>query len=211
MKVESELVHHPKFLRFKKAAGAGAMEILIRLWGHCENAQRGEFWRGADATYVETVAGWDGDEGKLFEMLEACRWIEVSAAGIRIHDWNAHNWRRVTNWRVGLAGGRRKRTQSEPKANPVVNPPPTQCLTPLTELTELTDIEKKGGAANPADVQASVVQFAALKDQVKDLERKVAESSGEEKKNAQIALREKKAAMKDVQRRQSRREFGGNP
>lgn len=133
MKVEPELLDHPKFLKLKQALGDGAAELLLRLWGHCEASQRGEFWSGADAEYVEMVLRWSGETGKLFEVLRRLRWVDVSQNGIRVHDWNDKNWRAVTNWHTGRKGGRP--LKDNPRVNRRDNPEDangkTQCITPL--------------------------------------------------------------------------------
>lgn len=107
MKIDPSILTHPKFVRLKRAVGTEALEHLIRIWGHCENARRGEFWKGADATYVEIVAKWDGEEGVLFNALVSIGWIHVEDGAIRVHEWNQTNWRAVSAWTNGELGGRK--------------------------------------------------------------------------------------------------------
>jgi hypothetical protein len=101
MKVVSNMLDHPKFLKLKKRIGLGAAEHLLRIWGHCETNQKGELWSGADGEYVEIVAKFDGVSGDLFNALVECGWVEKRRGAILIHDWNATNSRAVTNWALG--------------------------------------------------------------------------------------------------------------
>lgn len=121
--VQPTLPDHPKFLRLKRRLGPGAevMECLTRLWGHCQEDTRGEFWPGVDGEYVEVVCRWSGEEGKLFEALRAewngkPGWIVVEENGIRVCGWEEHNGSLLRSWRGGRMGGRK------PRANPQVTP-----------------------------------------------------------------------------------------
>lgn len=122
MKVEPEILDHPKFLRLKKAVGDIALEVLVRLWGHCEANQRGEYWRGADCEYVEIVARWNGQAGVLFGFLTAIGWVDAEEKGVRIHDWNDTNWRAVSNWKLGQRP--KKNYHDKPTQKPRLMPPP---------------------------------------------------------------------------------------
>lgn len=205
MKVEAAVTAHPKFLRLKKMVGELAMEALVRLWGHCEGGQKGEFWRGADAEYIEVVGGWNGEPGKLFAALLTCRWIEKEGKGIRIHQWNEHNWRRVTNWKVGRAGGRPKVTQSEPTRNPVVNRRDTTGQTPLTDLTELTDMStgNKNGGGGEGAIKESRTRFAALRELEKGLASRLEDLTAGER----TELRRVRADLAALQKRQAAGDF----
>ena len=123
MRVEPELLGHPKFLRLKRIVGDGAMEYLVKLWGHCQGNQRGEFWPGADAGYVEMVCGWDGEMGVLYRALVECGrpgFIRVESEGLRIHDWDEMNPQFVKNWHrnpLGRKGKNPTGTQREPNGS----------------------------------------------------------------------------------------------
>jgi hypothetical protein len=137
--VEPELRSHPKFRRLKRRLGAGAMDVLIALWGHCQENKRGEFWAGADAEYVADVCEWTGDVATLFDALTESvngrpGWIEVQNGGVSIHDWGQKNAQLIHNWKVGQMGGRPKKenpvdnpdsTEENPRVNPVDNPDPS--------------------------------------------------------------------------------------
>lgn len=136
MNVEPELLTHPKFLRLEKRVGEPALKILLRLWGHCAANKRGEFWRGANAEYVETVALWSGQDGFLYGCLKEIKWLHERADGVVIHDWEENNSFTVANWARNPYGrrGRTKRgtgprvngggsggSDSEPVVNPTVD------------------------------------------------------------------------------------------
>lgn len=113
MRVEPELLTHNKFKRLKRIVGEGAMEYVIVIWAHCQSNQRGGFWPGADADYVEMLCDWDGQAGVLFKALVECGrpkagFIEVTGDGLTVHDWNAMNASFVANWKNGTKGGRPK-------------------------------------------------------------------------------------------------------
>lgn len=111
MRVEPELRDHPKFLRLKRVVGEVAMECLIAIWAHCQSNQRGEFWPGADADYVEMICRWDGEAGVLFSALCDCGkpgFIQREPDGVRIHDWAEMNSQMVSNWSRNTNGRKGK-------------------------------------------------------------------------------------------------------
>ena len=96
------------------------MEYLVTLWGHCQTNQRGEFWKGADADYVEMICNWDGEAGVLFRALVECGkpgFIVVEPEGLRLHDWAETNSQTVYNWARNANGRKGKKptgTHGEP-------------------------------------------------------------------------------------------------
>jgi uncharacterized phage protein (TIGR02220 family) len=126
MRVEPELRDHPKFLRLKKIVGDGAMEYLVAIWGHCQSNQRGEFWAGADADYVEMICRWDGEAGVLFNALCDCGkpgFIERTQEGVHVHDWAEMNSQMVSNWSRNTNGRKGKKpTGSQREANGIELP-----------------------------------------------------------------------------------------
>jgi hypothetical protein len=101
MKIEPELLTHPKYVRLKKAVGPLALEYLLRLWAHCGSNKRGEWWPKGDAHYVELVCEWDRDPGKLFRAFVDAGFIDIisgKADGCTVHDWNKTNSYAVDNW-----------------------------------------------------------------------------------------------------------------
>jgi len=125
--VDPGLPDDPKYRRLKKRlADTSALEVLIRLWGHCQQANRGHCWRGADAEYVEDVCRWEGPPGKLFNLLLELLWIEQDGDTIRIHDWDQYNAGLISNWRNGKKSKGRPKNKPPPQAMP--NPPETHGL-----------------------------------------------------------------------------------
>lgn len=137
MRVEPELPDHPKYLRLKRRVGDFALEALVRLWAHCQQNQRGELWRGVDAEYLELIAKWEEQPGLLFRSLLETGWIEQSAEGILIHDWEEMNSQIVNNWVNGTKGGRRKKGSAPVERNPLVTPTRTLGVTSDPSAQEL--------------------------------------------------------------------------
>ncbi len=131
MIVQRGLLTHPKFTRLENAVGADALKYLLRLWGHCEEAQRGGNWRHADEEYVESVCGWTGEPGLLFAALSRAPmkgkagWIEVKKHAVIIHHWESINATLVNAWRAGRKGGRPK-TSRLAAGKPAANQPGTR-------------------------------------------------------------------------------------
>lgn len=150
MRVEPELPINPKYRRLKTAVGDIAMEVLITIWAHCQQNQRGEFWEGADAAYVEMICNWTGNRGELFRALVECGLPKVGfiipeEGGLRIHEWEEMNCQMVGNWRRNPTGrkthtatrrgsptGSRMATPTgqTPTATPTGSPTPTHTATP---------------------------------------------------------------------------------
>lgn len=170
MKLDPNLLQHPKYLRLFKIFGSDILTFLVRIWGHCEQSRRGEWWEGADDEYVEIVAGWTGSPGVLADALAAVRWIHREEGGIRIHDWDKTNWRAVTSWNAVGKGGRKTKSEegpSRPKSQPSngldCNPrnlKPAKMSDPniLKDLrcqSELSGVELKGDDIAPLPPVAS--------------------------------------------------------
>ena len=113
MRVEPELPDHPKFLRLKRRIGDVAMECLVRMWGHCQQNQRGGHWPSADAEYLEIVCKWSGKAGELHAALVDTKWIEEAGGGLLIHDWEEVNCLTISGWRNGKKGGRPRRQNGQ--------------------------------------------------------------------------------------------------
>ena len=114
MIVEATVLEHPKFLLLRREVGDCALEFLVRLWGHCQKEQRGEDWGKVGADYVEAIAQWNGEAGKLYRSLlrpvknGGVGWIEERRGKVIVHDWNLVNAKLVANWVNGAKGGRPK-------------------------------------------------------------------------------------------------------
>jgi hypothetical protein len=182
MRVEAGFVNHPKFVRLKKAVGDYAMEAVIRLWGHCEFGQKGEYWRGADADFIETVAGWVGEPGKLFAALVEAKLIVIELNGVRVNDWNHHNSRTVANWKLGR---RPKRSQGQAMDEPRLNHGSAKAEPWPSRMYVCKDVgkdddhsEENNNGAPPDDLKA---QYAALKDLIEKMKPRRKEFTPQER------------------------------
>ena len=107
MNVDPGLPEDVKYQRLKKRVGDLAMEYLIRLWGHCQQAMRGNRWPGKGADYVEAVCRWTGKDGDLYTVLTEVGWVRVKGDGVIIHNWDKHNKGLLSAWKNGPLGGRK--------------------------------------------------------------------------------------------------------
>jgi hypothetical protein len=152
MKVELELLGHPKYLLLKRAVGPLALEYLLRLWGHCSTNKRGERWAGATSEYVETVCNWGGVPGKLFHSLVATRLIEAAESGITVHGWDEANSFLVKNWTRNPSGGpwATPRTPAEPHSGPPSVTPRAALLNDQDDQNDKSESEGQLALTSPA-------------------------------------------------------------
>lgn len=135
MRIEPELPTNLKYRRLKTAVGDIAMECLVTIWAHCQQNQRGEYWPGADADYVEMLCNWTGQRGELFRALVDCGkpgkvgFIVPDEGGVLIHEWNDMNSQMVGNWNRNLNG----------RAGRSVNPTVTRRGNPTGSQREASD------------------------------------------------------------------------
>jgi hypothetical protein len=120
MIVEPDLTNHPKFIQLKSQVGDVAMELLVRLWTHCQQNKRGQFWRGANSDYVEVVCAGRSRRGKLFTALRDCQWIHERPDGIEVHDWDKHNASLIARWKRDVKPAQ---TPTQPATQTPVQPP----------------------------------------------------------------------------------------
>lgn len=120
MIVEPDLTNHPKFIQLKSLLGDVAMELLVRIWTHCQQNKRGQFWRGANSDYVEVVCAGRSRRGKLFTALRDCGWIQEHEDGIEIHDWDKHNASLIARWKRDVKPAQ---TSAQPATQPPVQTP----------------------------------------------------------------------------------------
>lgn len=120
MIVEPDLTNHPKFIQLKSKVGDVAMELLVRLWTHCQQNKRGQFWRGVNADYVEVVCCGRNKKGRLFTALRDCGWIHDREDGIEVHDWDKHNASLIARWKRDVKPAQ---TPAQPCTQPPVQTP----------------------------------------------------------------------------------------
>lgn len=188
MNVHPNILGHPKFKLYKRRLGCpAALEYLIRIWAHCQTDQRGEQWGVVTPGYVEAIADWAGEPGKLYEALAAPfqgnpGWIEQHEDGtLTVSEWNIHNMSLLRNWRGGAKGGRPKKPNANPQANlkvmlkdgtgePNGNPEPNLVQTsrpPLQDRIgqdrrgEGTDARARAGIPSREDIQNAAARINA--------------------------------------------------
>ncbi len=129
MIVKPELPFHPKFIALRRDLGPGAAEILLRLWGHCQ--QLGTSCLGkVDPGYIKAITGYGGAEAKLWQALAIAKvggkasWLDVDETGlVWVHQFDEINKSLRICRENGKRGGR-------PPANPPANPPVTPSANP---------------------------------------------------------------------------------
>lgn len=126
MLIDPNLEQNAKYKALRKAVGVEALYVLLRLWGHCQDRQRGANWGKVGPKYVEAVCDWSGEEGKLFEALTTPifegkkPFLEVKKGAVVVHDWAQVNKALIAAWKNGGRGGRPPVTRGNPTANPGV-------------------------------------------------------------------------------------------
>lgn len=217
MRVEPELMDHPKFLALKERIGDFAAEALLRLWGHCQNSQRGGRWTGKNPAYVEIVCRWKGEKGALYSALVETTFLDEMRNCLVIHDWDKFNSKARSAWDNGRRGGRPLGSHS---VNPSITQPkpihnPNQIGSELRQPTDnqrvsesVSESVSKGEnnkgvpSANGSDVAASRTRFAALTAQVATLTARFKDD-----RSVGPELRKKRAELNQLTARQARGEF----
>lgn len=127
MIVEPSLLDHPNYLRLERRTGDKALYYILRIWGHCQESQRGPLWKDVDDEYVEIVCRWSGSAGDLYKALEDCKFLVRQGADVIVRNWENYNLKLVTNWSNGQNGGRPKKDiAGPPNKKPNRNPTETQ-------------------------------------------------------------------------------------
>jgi len=139
MNVDGDIIDHPKYLELKEVIKRDALEYLVLIWKHCARNQKGEFWEGASANYLEKAARWHGEPKKLYKTLINTGWIHQEETGIRIHDWEQMNSHTVKAWVNGARGGRPKRLKDKATNNPSVPPDETHGLSQEKPIGSTSD------------------------------------------------------------------------
>jgi hypothetical protein len=208
MRVEPELLDHPKFLKLEKRVGEGALKALHRLWGHCQGSQRGGRWMNADCEYVEIVCRWQGEPGKLFEAMVEVGFIEKLAKTLVIHDWDAMNSKAKANWTNGRLGGRPRvhppETQPKPNNNPNYTTPllrmPLANLRVSESVSESVSIGEREKGAAPGEIEASKLRWGTLNKRITELKAKLRSDRTQEEQTELRDCEKKRAAIEKGQR-----------
>jgi hypothetical protein len=141
MIVEPNLLGHIKLTRFRARLPVKlrdrALEMLLRIWAHCQEDKRGENWGKVDDNYVADVCQWPGEPEELtkplFDLLVPGKnpWLCRDADGnLIVTGWNERNASMIANWYRGPYGrkGSRGLSRQEPAAsnNPHENEAPPE-------------------------------------------------------------------------------------
>lgn len=218
MRVEPQFVDHPKLIRLKRRVGDYAVEGVIRLWGHCQESQRGGTWRGADAEYVEIVTRWTGQPGEFYKALIEVGFLEEVPGAVVVHDWDKMNRKALTAWengrRVGSTqrrrsgcvrstetaqGGVGRLTENEVSVGDGLtqrDPKPVSTDKNSTEKSTDKEREREGGGGPFS--QESRVRWAAIQKRIKVLEGQPERSRAEVRELAR--LREELERLEAAQR-----------
>ena len=79
---------HPKTVKLSRKGGLEAVRSLQILWCFCAQERTDGVLSGMDAEDIEIAADWQGDEGRLVELLVAGNWLERLEDGTyALHGW----------------------------------------------------------------------------------------------------------------------------
>lgn len=205
MNIAPTIFNHPKFIALKAAVGDYAFEAIGRIFGHCQEDQRGEFWPGKSPEYLEIVARWSGESRALWDALVLIGWAALEDGGIRIHQWNEYNSQLISAW----TAWRKRHSKSHDSRTTTARDSSdhrTSLSPSLPSGDKEREIKKKGGGVDGAAVKASVAQFAALKEILKNHPGRPGADpfpSPEER----LDYRKKRSEFEQLQKKQARGEF----
>ena len=91
LNLDFDYFDHPKTKRLIGLLGRGAEVLPVRLWCYCGRYHKRD---GSLTDYspreIETLAGWWGAPGKAIAALVKVGFVDATATGHRIHDWQEH-------------------------------------------------------------------------------------------------------------------------
>src|SRR3990167_113275 len=91
LNLDLDYFSNPKIRRLIGLLGKTADIYPIRLWTHCGKHHPADgYMKDYSAQEVESVAGWEGEAGKLIEALERVRLLKKNGQGYICHDWEDH-------------------------------------------------------------------------------------------------------------------------
>lgn len=139
---------HPKTVLLKRHLGWTGVEALLKLW--CFSAQYNckGVYEGHDPSYIEIAVGWRGKKGEFVKTIIELRWLDKTATGYVLHDWEDHNGYVIhaderkekakkasaARWSKDKQKGNSSNATSIPSSNaPSPNPSPNPNPTPLVE------------------------------------------------------------------------------
>ena len=113
--VELDYFEHRKTKRLIGLLGRGAEVIPIRLWAYCGRNHRetGEL-AGYSPEEIEALVGWWGVRGAMLPALVATGWVEETAAGWKMHEWEEYQGH-IEAYRKKAAAAARQRWSKGPE------------------------------------------------------------------------------------------------
>jgi len=92
--VHEPVPDHPKTRRLAKSLHVSRHEavgilVMLWLWG-VDNANQDGSLLSADASDIADGIFWRGDPGALLSALVESGWINETADGMQLHDWDIH-------------------------------------------------------------------------------------------------------------------------
>lgn len=101
MRVEREILHHPRFVKLKLLSGnPAALEWLIALWGYCQK-QRCCRFEGMTPDNLADACGAIIDGNKLLSFLVDCRWVRMEEKTLVVRKWEHWNAGLIQRWEAG--------------------------------------------------------------------------------------------------------------
>lgn len=101
MRVERELLHHPRFIKLKMVSGnPAALEWLIALWGYCQK-QRASRFEDMSPDSLADACGAIIEGEKLLTFLVNCRWVKVEGKTLVVRKWEHWNAGLIQRWEAG--------------------------------------------------------------------------------------------------------------
>lgn len=101
MRVERELLHHPRYVKLKLVSGnPAALEWLIALWGYCQK-QRSARFDDMSAECLADACGAIIDGEKLLTFLLDCRWVKMEGKTLVVRKWEHWNAGLIQRWEAG--------------------------------------------------------------------------------------------------------------
>ena len=92
MRLDVDFVDHPKTKKLIRKAGFESFYCLIKLFSTASKIYPKGCLKGCDASDIEDIAGWTGDEGVFINALmdEKIGFIDIIDDEYHIHDWEEH-------------------------------------------------------------------------------------------------------------------------
>ena len=166
MIISPTIVNHPKFVALKSAIGDYAMEALVRIWAHCQEDQRAEFWAEKSPEYLEIIARWSGERLELWTALLRTGWVIEENGGIRVHEWNNYNSTLLRSWNAVRNHRKKKPDDLKTIARPSSDDLATILPSSLSSLNEKIEksVQKEEERSTGIEVPSDAEVFGFIQD-----------------------------------------------